>query len=190
MCGRFTLRTKMNVLVSQFACASGIDWPPRFNIAPAQQVLVLRGQRELAALRWGFAPRWAKAAQINARAETVAEKPMFRAAFRSRRCLIIADGYYEWREKMPRFYEIDGGNPFVFAGLWEQDTCALLTTAANPLAAEIHDRMPVILDRSDYDDWLAGETIPLLPFPSERMSVRQVSTYVNSARNEGPQCIA
>jgi len=204
MCGRFTLRAKLNLLLSQFAAEASeqLAWEPRYNIAPTQSVLTVRtvdGKWELVAMGWGLIPSWAKdakTAQINARAETVAEKPMFRSAFKKRRCLVLADGYYEWlREgatKLPHFYEFHGGAPFAIAGIWEswkeKDTCALLTTDANELASQVHDRMPVILHEDDYDDWLAGEQIPLLPFPDSGMTVRQVSQYVNNSRNQGPEC--
>jgi putative SOS response-associated peptidase YedK len=206
MCGRITLRTKLNLLLEQFAAeAAGLDeLPPRYNIAPTQDVPIVRlddGRRKLSLIRWGLIPSWAKdakMAQINARAETVAEKPMFRSAFKKRRCLVLSDGYYEWlregKEKQPFLYEVDGGKPFAFAGLWEtwqeQDSCTILTTDANALAAEVHSRMPVILDADDYDTRLAGEQVPLVPFSTDRMTARPVSQYVNNARNQGPECVA
>jgi putative SOS response-associated peptidase YedK len=183
MCGRFNQRTPLTVLATQLALDLGdLTWPgPRHNIAPTQNVAAVRlvdGQRRLALLRWGLRPAWAKDAKfapINARAETAATSAMFRAAMKSRRCLVLADGYYEWekagKKKLPWLYEVEGG-PFAFAGLWEGDTCTILTTEANPLAAQVHSRMPVILDPADYADWLAGEPIPLVPFPAERMSAR------------------
>jgi putative SOS response-associated peptidase YedK len=196
----------MSVLVSQFGAElqREFDFSPRYNIAPSQDVLAVRnadGKRELVALRWGLIPSWAKDAklsQINARADTAHEKPMFRSAFKKRRCLVLADGYYEWlregKTRQPHAYEVDGGKTFAIAGLWEewqgQQTCALLTTDANELAAQVHDRMPVILDPDDYSAWLAGEQIPLVPFPADRMTVRSVGVYVNNARNEGPECLA
>jgi putative SOS response-associated peptidase YedK len=165
-------------------------------------------------LKWRLIPSWVKDAKIaystiNARAETVATKPAFRSAYKKRRCLVIADGYFEWKtegkKKLPYLYEIDGGKPFAFAGLWEWcrepgtegegiETCSLITTEANTLASEIHDRMPVILQEPDYNRWLdPGVADPadlLRRFPSERMSVRPVSTFVNNARNSGAECIA
>ena len=160
--------------------------------------------------RWGLIPSWAKDAKIaystiNARADTVATKPAFRAAYKKRRCLVLADGYFEWRKegkaKLPLLYEVDGGKPFAFAGLWEWwggpegennpvECCTIITTDANELAKMVHDRMPVILNADDYDAWLAGEEVPLVPFPSDRISARPVSTYVNNVKNQGPQCIA
>lgn len=147
--------------------------------------------------------------QHNARADTVATKPAFRAAYKRRRCLVPADGYYEWKTegkaKIPFLYEIDGGKPFAFAGLWEfwkppqgegksLESCTLITTEPNDLAAKVHDRMPLILDPPDYDKWLSPENqnvaYMLDSFPADRMSVRQVSTYVNNSRNEGAECIS
>lgn len=225
MCGRYTLRTPLSVLARQFQFdleALTDDVVPRYNIAPSQTVLAIRqpapgSQRELARFAWGLIPSWAKDnkgayACINARSDTVATKPTFRAAFKKRRCLVIADGYYEWhtegKEKQPFLFEIDGGQPFALAGLWETwhgpdglgtalKTCSLLTTEANELCAEIHNRMPVILSPNDYDRWLdpANEDAISLqrllrPFPAETMTVRPVNRYVNTARNEGEQCIA
>jgi putative SOS response-associated peptidase YedK len=159
-------------------------------------VRLIDNKRQLAMLQWGLRPAWAKdmkLAPINARADTVASKPMFRSAYKSRRCLILADGYYEWeregKTKLPYLYEVDGG-PFAFAGLWEGETCTLLTTEANELAAQVHDRMPVILDPADYRHWLTGKQIQLAPFPAERMSARPVSTAVNNVANWGPKYIA
>lgn len=212
MCGRFTLRSELNMLLDQFAVelAEALEWEPRYNIAPSQDVLAVRvaeQKRELVKLRWGLIPSWAKdarLAQINARADTAATKPMFRAAYKRRRCLVLADGYYEWlregKAKRPFLHEVAGGKPFAFAGLWESwdepqgkfplESCAILTTAANELAAQVHDRMPVILEQEDYADWLTGEQVPLVSFPADRMTVRPVSQYVNNARNQGPQCVA
>lgn len=216
MCGRYTLRDKLNLVLSQFAAemAEEIDYRPRYNIAPTQDVLAIRHPREAVMLKWGLIPSWAKDAKIaystiNARADTVATKPAFRSAYKKRRCLVIADGYFEWKKegkaKLPYLYEIDGGKPFAFAGLWEWwrepgtegegiETCSLLTTEANTLASEIHDRMPVILEEADYNRWLdpsvADPADLLKQFPSERMSVRPVSTFVNNARNSGAECVA
>jgi putative SOS response-associated peptidase YedK len=211
MCGRYTLRTPLSILATQFAFDLGAMLPgfePRYNIAPTQDVPAVRldGNRQLAVLRWGLIPSWAKdakLAQINARGDTVATKPMFRAAYKKRRCLVLADGYYEWersgKTKLPWLYEVDGGKPFAFAGLWEWwggpdgkapiESCTMLTTDANELAAQVHNRMPVILDEEDHADWLAGEQVPLVPFAPDRMSARPVSTFVNNARNQGPACV-
>jgi putative SOS response-associated peptidase YedK len=217
MCGRFTLRTPLAVLAQQFQfdLDNALQLPLRYNIAPTQDVAAVRmvdGKRKLALLRWGLIPSWAKdtkiaSSTINARADTVATKPAFRTAYKRRRCLVLADGYYEWlrvgKAKQPYLYEVDGGKPFALAGLWEQwgdkesaplESCSVITTDANKLAQEIHDRMPVILDPVDYDAWLnpeSGDVAYLLDqFPADRMTVRPVSTFVNNARNQGPECIA
>jgi putative SOS response-associated peptidase YedK len=226
MCGRFTLRTPLPVLAKQFEfyleAAIG-DVRPRYNIAPTQTVLAVRqieqgSRRELAKFFWGLVPSWAKDqkgayACINARSDTVATKPTFRLAFKKRRCLVLADGYYEWRKegklKQPYFFEVDSGKPFAFAGLWEWwrdpgdekapalESCCLLTGEPNELQATLHDRMPIILDPAHYNAWLdpANEDREkllkmLMPFQSDRMTVRSVSTFVNNARNEGAECIA
>jgi putative SOS response-associated peptidase YedK len=218
MCGRFTLRTPLTVLAEQFHFDIGnAQLALRYNIAPTQDVAAVRqvdGRRQLAVLRWGLIPSWAKdtkigASTINARADTVATKPAFRAAYNRRRCLVLADGYYEWlrvgKIKQPYLYEVDGGKPFALAGLWESwwgtgdkgsaplESCTLITTEANKLAREVHDRMPVILDPVDYDAWLnpdSGDVSSLLdPFDADRMTTKLVNVYVNNARNEGAKCI-
>lgn len=212
----------MSVLMTQFMAepAPQLQLALRYNVAPTQQVPVVRtdaSHRQLTTMHWGLIPSWAKDAKIacstiNARAETIAEKPAFRTALKKRRCLVVADGYYEWlkvgKAKQPYLYEVDGGKAFAFAGLWEQwwgpegrfetplESCTILTTDANRLAREVHNRMPVILSPRDYDVWLdaAVKTIDDLrylfePYPDDAMSVRPVSTYVNNARNEGPECV-
>lgn len=222
MCGRFTLRTPLGAVVAHFLAepAPLLQLGLRYNIAPTQSVPVVRmhdGRRELTGLQWGLIPSWAKDTKIacntlNARSETAAEKPAFRTAFRKRRCLVVADGYYEWlrvgKSKQPYLYEVGGGQPFAFAGLWESwwgpdgaaaaplETCTILTTSANRLASQVHDRMPVIIEPGDYAAWLdpanqdpASLRYLLAPYPDEAMSARPVSTFVNNARNEGPQCI-
>jgi putative SOS response-associated peptidase YedK len=220
MCGRFTLRTPLGQLVEQFLAEPipQLQLAIRYNVAPTQSVPVVRldvGKRQLTTMHWGLIPSWAKDPKIgystiNARADTVATKPAFRAALKKRRCLVIADGYYEWQKqgsiKQPFLYEVDGGRPFAFAGLWEQwwgadhqaetplESCTIITTDANDLARQIHDRMPVLLDECDYAAWLdpANTDVANLldPLPAERMSVRPVSRFVNNARNEGPECVA
>lgn len=225
MCGRYTLRTKLNVLLQQFAAelAEEIDYRPRYNIAPTQRVLAVRqpeqgAKRELVELRWGLIPIWEKDTKIaystsNARGDTVAEKPAFRSAFKKRRCLILAHGYFEWlkdgKAKLPQLYEIDGGKPFAFAGLWEYwpgpkdgepqpiESCTIVTTDANKLAAKVHDRMPFVLSPDDYDLWLdpsidnrAKLERLIKPFPIKSMTVRPVSTFVNNVKNQGEQCIS
>ena len=193
MCGRYTLRTPLNVLAQQFLFELGdlpadFELKPRYNIAPTQTVAAVRrleagGPRQLALLHWGLIPSWAKdaklaASTINARGETLAEKPAFRTAFARRRCLVLADGYFEWKaegkKKLPLLFQLKSGQPFAFAGLWERwrgpagtpedapplESCTIVTTSANSLSANVHDRMPVILDPADYDLWLdpASET--------------------------------
>ena len=223
MCGRFTLRTPLSVLARQFRFEldEAIAATARYNIAPTQDVLAVRsnevGRRELVALHWGLIPPWSKDAKlaystINARADTIGTKPAFKTAFLKRRCLILADGYYEWRRegkaKLPVLYEVNGGEPFAFAGIWESwrgppgasgaslESCTIITTGANELAAEVHDRMPVILGENEYDRWLDptnqradGLRFLLEPYPADHMTARPVSTFVNNARNEGPNCL-
>lgn len=215
MCGRYTLTTPAVTLEKRFLVRLGATGLPRYNIAPGQDVLAVvtdeDGRRQAVALRWGFVPRWArepKAGPINARAETAADKPMFRGAMRRSRCLLLADGFYEWdrrgRRRQPYFFRLADGAPFAFAGLWERWegpggpllTCCLLTTTANPLVAPIHHRMPVILRPHWEALWLDGrcsdprELEPALaPYPADEMRVYPVSTHVNSPRNDDPRCI-
>ena len=190
----------------------------RFNIAPTQTVPVVRQGatgRELAIMRWGLIPSWAKdmklaATMINARAETVAEKPAFRSAFKRRRCLVPADGYYEWQKidaktKQPYYIRRRDDQPFAFAGLWERwdkgsdpiESFTIITSDANDSTRSIHDRSPVILDPSDFDMWLdpAFEGVDhlrtlLTPRQAAELVATPVSTYVNSPKNIGPECIA
>jgi len=219
MCGRFTLEKSLGDLATLFQVTPDPHMWERYNIAPTQPVAVVRadpqsGERELALLRWGLVPAWSKDPQtlpllINARSETVAAKPAFRAALRYRRCLVPADGFYEWQrvgpEKRPFHIRRQDGAPFAFAGLWEHwqgedgselETCVLLTTTANELMRPIHDRMPVILDPPDFDLWLdpAVQEValvqPLLrPYPAEAMIAFPVSPLVNNARNDSQQCV-
>jgi putative SOS response-associated peptidase YedK len=173
------------------------------------------GQRALKPMRWGLIPSWAKDptignSLINARGETVASKPAFRAAFKSRRCLIPTTGFYDWapaggKKKQPLHIRMSDGQPFALAGLWERwsdsegatlESCTIITTAANELMRPFHDRMPVILAPADYGTWLDPTTPPaalhalLRPFPAEGMVVVPVGSYVSNPRNEGPQCLA
>jgi putative SOS response-associated peptidase YedK len=203
------------VLVEHFRVNALPDYVPRYNVAPTQQVGVVRqidpNQRQLAYMQWGLIPHWAKdpkigSQMINARAETAAEKPAFRDAFRRRRCLVVADGFYEWKKtggktKQPYYIRMKDARPFGFAGLWERwgelETCTILTTSPNELCAPLHDRMPVILGTSDYGRWLdpsqtdAAELQPLLaPYPADEMLAEPVSTRVNNVRNEDETCIA
>ncbi len=219
MCGRFSLTTAPEAMRALFDYENFPNLEPRYNIAPTQPVAVVRtdvdgGVRELAMLRWGLVPHWARdisigARMINARAETVASKPAFRDAFAARRCLIAADGFYEWRtedgSKQPFRIGMKGGAPFAFAGLWESwsapdgailETVTIVTTAANDKLRPIHNRMPVILDRADYAAWLDtggvdGPTAQALlkPYSSEPMAFYRVNRAVNNARNDSPDCI-
>lgn len=218
MCGRYTLRVSASEVARQFLLFDLPPLPPRFNIAPSQPVAAVRmadGRRELAWLRWGLVPSWAKDPAIgnrtiNARCETAAEKPAFRTALRRRRCLVLADGFYEWqpaakgKKKQPYFFHFRDDRPFGFAGLWESwegpdhsrlETCTLLTTEANAVVRPIHDRMPVIVAPENHALWLdpavteTGPLLPLLrPFPADEMEAYPVSPLVNSPANEDPHC--
>ncbi len=222
MCGRFTLRASTSVLAEQFGAIADIVFEPRFNVAPTQPIAAVRArpdttppQWELTALRWGLVPSWAKDLSIgnrmiNARSETVAEKPAFRAAFRRRRCLVPADGFFEWqrmdKSKQPHFIQMADEQPFAMAGLWESwegpdhslvESCTILTTEPNELMQPIHDRMPVILSRESYAEWIDPQQSEpellqrlLVPFDAGLMKAHPVSTYVNRATNEGPECVA
>jgi putative SOS response-associated peptidase YedK len=218
MCARFTLVTPAEELAEAFQLEEIPSLEPRYNIAPTQPIAAVRrderrGKREFTSLRWGLIPSWAKdlkigARMINARAETLSEKPAFREAFRERRCLIPADGFYEWRrvgsKKQPFYFRLRGGKPFAFAGLWERwegqgaavESCTLLTTDANDLLRPVHERMPVILDRKDYEMWLDSSVRgterlqPLLkPYPQKEMDSYAVGLRVNSSKNDDPACI-
>ncbi len=218
MCGRFTLRTSGAALAEQFQLAEVPDLAPHYNIAPTQEVAVIRATaagRKLDFLRWGLIPAWAKdpsigARMINARAETVAEKPAFRTAFKQRRCLVIADGFYEWqgtgKQKQPFYFQVDGGQAFAFAGLWETwknpegqlvETCTVLTTEANELVRPVHERMPVILPADAYAPWLdpqlhdVGALQQLLrAYPPQEMNAYPVGTRVNRVTHDDAACIA
>ena len=221
MCGRF----KRTLTWDEYRIHLGLDMalpnaPPRYNIAPTDAVHVVRGAagggaRELVAVRWGLVPFWAKdrrsaARNINARAETVAARPAFRDAFARRPCLVLADGFYEWRRegavRQPYLVTLAGGGPFAFAGLWERwrpedaaapalETCAIITTDANERLRAIHPRMPVILRPGDHDTWLAGgraaARVKLLrPLPADDTAVVRVGTRVNSVAHDDPGCVA
>ena len=218
MCGRFALSTPPKRLAEKFELAETPDLPPRYNIAPTQPVAVIRSdpeqaQRRLHMHHWGLVPSWAKdpaigARMINARAETAAEKPSFRTAFRYRRCLIPADGFYEWerrgKTKQPYLFRMNDGSAFAFAGLWERwkgsegrriESCTILTTEPNTLVSPLHNRMPVILAPEYYEVWLdagikkPGEIQPFLrPYPPEEMLAYPVSLRVNNPRNDDSSC--
>ena len=216
MCGRYTLKSPVDTLAKQF----GIEEYPSsltssYNIAPTQNVatvLAEGGMRKLEMLHWGLIPSWADDPaignrMINARAETVATKPSYRSAFKSRRCLILADGFYEWQKtssgKQPFYIRMEDGSPFAFAGLWESwkngreiRSSTIITTDPNEIVGEIHNRMPVILHPEDYEMWLDpifGEREPLTtllkPYPANEMEAYPVSRAVNKPSNNQPEVI-
>jgi putative SOS response-associated peptidase YedK len=218
MCGRFTLTADVSALQESFpwlGIPPGLE--PRYNVAPTQPVAVVTndGKNRLDFFTWGLIPSWAKdpsigSRMINARSETLAEKPSFRSAFRRRRCLVLADGFYEWRKedaksKTPMYIRLEDGSPFAFAGLWEVWNApdgsqvlstTIITTEPNPLMAKIHNRMPVILPEKAYPLWLQpGEVDPqplsalLAPYPAEEMVAYPVSKLVNSPANDLPALI-
>lgn len=221
MCGRFSLKADLDELSMAFP---GVEFPPnltpRYNIAPTQPVAVITNAQpqRVEFFRWGLIPAWAQdpaigARMINARAESLAVKPAFRAALRRRRCLILADGFYEWRQepggraKTPFYIRLKSGQPFAFAGLWELwqpaasstdaiYSCTIITTAPNALIEPIHDRMPVILDPASYAIWLdVAERRPdelnslFKPYPASQMTAYTVSKRVNDPKNDGEECI-
>jgi putative SOS response-associated peptidase YedK len=218
VCGRFTLTTNLGAIAARFGVARFLgESAARYNIAPTQPVIVVNddGTRHLTQMQWGLIPSWAKDPaignrMINARAETVATKPAFRVALRKRRCLIPADGFYEWqqvgRRKQPVYITLKAREPFSFAGLWESwtspdgeevRTCTIITTEANDLLKPIHDRMPVILTREAERVWLdpsmqePERLLPLLKsYPAEDMEYYAVSRLVNSPHNDAPDCVA
>jgi putative SOS response-associated peptidase YedK len=215
MCGRFLLNSPLAQLQGQFGFGERPNLAPRYNVAPTQTVPIVRpranGQeRELAMVRWGLVPFWAKdlsigSRMINARAEGIAEKPAFRAAFKQRRCLVPADGFYEWRKvaggKQPMLIRLRSGESFGFAGLWETwrgpegpvETCTIVTTGPNAVTAPIHDRMPVILDPAEYGRWLdpsqPDAQALLRPCPDDWLEAFPVSTRVNSPRHDSADLI-
>jgi putative SOS response-associated peptidase YedK len=206
MCGRFALHAHPRVVALQFGLAEAPQCAPRYNIAPGADVLIVRtgggSGRAAAAARWGFVPRWAKEPSIgarlkNARAETVAAKPAFRDAYRRRRCLVPASGYYEWKaegaRRQPWYIHPAGEELFAFAAIWERwndlETCAILTMQANESVRAIHDRMPVVVLPQDYERWLGGAPGVPGPCPSSAIAARKVSRAVNSARNDSPALI-
>ncbi len=215
MCGRYLITTPVEAIRQIFKVDQRPNLAPRYNVAPTQAVPIIRrgdGGRELVTARWGLVPFWAKdlkigARLINARAETIAAKPAFRTAFRRHRCLVLADGFYEWQKtddgKQPYLIRVTGGTPFAFAGLWENwtdkgsgeriESCTIIVTEANALVAPIHDRMPVILPPESYDLWLdpssSDGTTLLKPFPAAAMEAFPVSTRVGNVKNDDPELI-
>jgi putative SOS response-associated peptidase YedK len=216
MCGRFARIVSDKTLREKYRLERIAKLEDRYNISPMQSIAAVRaavGANELVLLRWGLIPSWSKDAKIaykltNARAETVSEKPSFRSAFKQRRCIIPASGFYEWRreakQKQPFFIRPHDEELFSFAGLWETwrdpegeivESCAIITTEANDLMRTIHDRMPVILDTEAESVWLDAQAPVedlrslLVPFVSGRMKAYPVDPYVNNAKNQGPKCI-
>jgi putative SOS response-associated peptidase YedK len=222
MCGRYELHSNPAVIALQFGLAHPPDVHPRYNIAPMTDVPVVRvnarGERELVRMRWGLVPRWAKDPaignkMINARGETIAEKPSFRTAYRRHRCLLPANGFYEWQtlpgigtpdhpRKQPMHIGMKDDAPFGFAGLAERwlspegevlDTCTIVTTDANPLLRTVHDRMPVIIAPEQYGRWLdpahADVADLVAPYPAEAMTYYPVSARVNNVRHDDPSLI-
>ena len=215
MCGRYTLTADAASIQLAFNLDSIPDWQPRYNIAPSQLAPVITGKnaRRLSFLKWGLVPSWAKDAaigskMINARAETAAEKPSFRAAFKRRRCLMPADGFFEWQgsRKTPMYIHLENRTLFAFAGLWESranpdgsklETCAILTAEANELIRPLHHRMAVILAPENYDVWLSPQEVEtaalmslLSPHSAEKMRAYEVSRQVNHPANDSPAVIA
>lgn len=221
MCGRYALYGPISRLSERFAAsidALPADFGPRYNAAPMQMLPVVRqrpgGERVAHLLRWGLLPGWAKdpgiaTRLINARAETLAEKPAFRAAYRARRCIVPASGFYEWRAtpggKQPYYIQPANDELFGLAGLWERwtrpegtpiDTFTVITTAANATMQALHERMPVILQPAEYGPWLSRDTAPerlgqlLAPCPDGMLSMHPVSKAVGNVRNEGARLIA
>jgi len=219
MCGRFTNRLTWEEIVRLYRIAEPwigprSNFPPRCNIAPTQDAPIVRlkdGKREVAFMRWGLVPYWSKdmkgaAKMINAQSETADVKTSFRDAWKTRRCLVIADGFYEWPEpRKPRFITLKDGAPFAFAGLWERwkkpdgswlETFTILTTRANEFLAQVHNRMPVILALEDFAKWLGDEPTThdelkalCAPFPSERMILWPVDAAVGNVKNDEPNLV-
>ena len=219
MCGRFTLTADATLIQEAFPWLNipgGLQ--PRYNVAPTQPVAVVPndGKNQLDYFMWGLIPSWAKDADIgnrliNARAETLAEKPSFRSSLKRKRCLILADGFYEWKQipgqkaKLPMYIRLKSGQPFAFAGLWDEWhspdgsqvlSCTIITTEPNSMMQAIHNRMPVILSPEAYTAWLAqGDQKPetiiglLQPYPPEKMTAYPVSILVNSPNNDSPELI-
>lgn len=216
MCGRFALAATPEELAYQFHLSRQVTIAPRYNIAPSQQIVIIRpgtNGNTTSAVRWGFIPHWTKdenfsAKLINARAETVQDKPAFWEAFKERRCLIPATGFYEWKQegnrKQPYYIKMKNGGLFAMAGIWECwqnpagetiESCAIITTEANTIVGKIHDRMPAIFPESSYGLWLSttndGKSLRdfLRPYDPFKMTAYPVSGMVNYVKNEGEGCI-
>ena len=211
MCGRYALTSSPAVIIERFHLLWTPEIAPHYNIAPGQMVPVVREAeqgRELAFVRWGLIPSWSKDASIgnrliNARGETLADKPAFRNAYRRRHCLVPADAFYEWKpiagRKQPYCIRLRDDGPFGMAGLWEHwkapdgqtvESCTIVTVDANALVAELHDRMPLIVAPEDYAAWLRAESTELPPaVPAQEMRYYPVSPLVSNARNDVPACL-
>ena len=223
MCGRYAMTLLPEELMGRFGLEADFSYTPRYNIAPSQEnpvVAIMENKRVIKLMRWGLVPSWAKDEQmgnrmINARAETVSEKPSFKRSLKTKRCLIPASGYYEWKElpesrptkkvKVPMYFRLKNDKPFAFAGLWDKwgrfdgkevISYTIITTEPNSISEPIHNRMPVILREEDEALWLdhtITDTEKLLsmlkPYPSDEMEVYEVSKLVNSPRNDLPDCI-
>lgn len=217
MCGRFTLHKPADTITREFHLAAVPDLEARYNIAPAQNVLAIRrllDGNEAVTLKWGLIPSWAKDAGIgskliNARSETVTEKPSFREAFKKRRCIIPADGFYEWQrtgsQKRPFYFKLKDDRLFGFAGLWAKwltpdgetlETCSILTTEANEVLRPVHERMPVILPPDSYELWLDEDVSKqnlrrelLRPYPALAMAAYPVSLAINSPQRQGTELV-
>ena len=217
MCGRFTQSQSIPAIAEEFGAKQVTgDLAPSYNIAPTQKVAVIitDGVKQIVPVRWGLVPSWAKdpsigSKMINARAETITEKASYKNAFKKRRCLVVADGFYEWQDtagiRRPMYIRLKSGKPFGFAGLYEVwkspegeevTTCTIITTEANELMKPIHERMPVIIPKEHQDEWLdptIQDQVHLLdmlkPNPAGEMEAYPVSKRVNSPRNNSPECI-
>ena len=218
MCGRFALPWPAKNIQEHFMLPELPDLAPRYNIAPSQDIAAIRylsndTPRRLDMLRWGLIPHWAKDKNIgykmiNARSETLAEKPSFRSAFKRQRCLIAAGGFYEWQQeggaRQPYYFQLKNESIFSFAGLWESwtdpdsgsiESCTIITIGANELVRQVHDRMPVIIQAENYDVWLgqniSRETLQqfLKPYPAEEMVAKPVNSKVNNPKNDTPDCL-
>ncbi|MBI3179136.1 MAG: SOS response-associated peptidase [Deltaproteobacteria bacterium] len=215
MCGRYTLSAEPKLLARAFGLTVPPPTTPRYNIAPTQQVPIVRSAGhgvELALVRWGLIPARSPKPEppgrtINARAETIDRLPSFRESFYKRRCLVPASGFYEWQRadgaKQPYYIQAAAGEAMAFAGVWDRwlgpggpiESCAIITTGANTLVAKLHTRMPAIIAPEDYAVWLAPDTAPvrlralLRPFASERLRAFAVSTLVNDPKHELPACV-
>ena len=217
MCGRYTIIASPEALRALFRYEEQPNFPPRYNVAPTQPIAIVRlveGKRQFALVRWGLLPSWVKDPKtftllINARGETAAEKPAFRAAMKRRRCLIPADGFYEWQaagdRKRPFYVRAKSGAPLAFAGLWETwtgpngeelETAAIVTTRANRTLSPIHERMPVIVPPDAFDLWLDGANVDattaaalIAPAPDSLLEAYEISTAVNRTANDNPKLL-